>query len=51
MKAENGKIIEATEEELFEVYLKRGYDDLFSFDFYIQRCKELGTSIIKSKDE
>lgn len=51
MKVENSKIIEATKEELFEVYLKRGYDDLFSFDFYIQRRKELGTNIIKSEDK
>ena len=46
MKIKNGKIAEATEAELFEVYLKRGYDDLFSFDYYKHRCIELGTKII-----
>ena len=49
MKIENNKIIEATETELFNIYLKRGYDDLFSFDFYKRRCIDLGTKIIAEK--
>lgn len=47
MREKDGKIIQATEEELFAIYLERGYDDLFSFDFYKRRCVELGTKIIE----
>lgn len=51
MKVENGKIIEATERELFEQYLKRGYDEIFSFPYYLERCKGLGTKIIDEINE
>ena len=46
MKVENGKIAEATESELFEHYLKSGYDDIMSFTDYKRRCVELGTKFI-----
>lgn len=51
MKVKNEKIIEATEAELFDYYLKRGYDDLFSFEYYKHRCIELGTKIIEEGGE
>lgn len=50
MKVCDGKIVEATENELFSQYLKAGYDDVISFQDYLYRCKELGT-IITPEDE
>ena len=49
MKVKNGKIEQATEIELFELYLKRGFDDLMSFTDYKQRCIELGTEVIEEE--
>lgn len=49
MKVENGKIVEATEIELFGVYLKRGFDDIMSFTDYKMRCVALGTRIVGEK--
>lgn len=49
MTVKNGKIVKATEGELFEYYLKRGFDDIMSFTDYINRCIELGTQIIDEK--
>jgi hypothetical protein len=46
MTIKNGKIAKATESELFEIYLKRGFDDIMSFIDYKNRCVELGTQII-----
>lgn len=52
MKIKNGKIAEATELELFDYYLSRGFDDIMSFKRYMERCEDLGTVIIKEeKDE
>ena len=35
MKIHNNKIVEATEDELFSIYLDKGYDDIMSFtDLY-----------------
>ena len=51
MKIKRNKIIEATENELFQVYLDKGYDDLFPFDLFLSRCKELGTKIIDEENE
>ena len=47
MKVENGKIIEATEIELFENYLKLGFDDIFDFHTYKRRCESAGVKIIE----
>lgn len=47
MTIKNGKIAKATEDELFSVYLKRGFDDVMSFPDYKQRCVELGTEIVE----
>ena len=47
MTIKNGKIATATEAELFDVYLKRGFDDIMSFPDYKNRCVELGTQIIE----
>lgn len=53
MKIKDGKIVEATELELFGYYLSRGFDDIMSFKFYMERCEELGTIITEKekKDE
>ena len=50
MKFKNGKIVEATELELFDYYLSRGFDDFMSFTFYMKRCEDLGT-VITEKEE
>lgn len=41
----NDKIISATEDELFEHYLKKEYDDVFTFDEYLHKMKEAGVKI------
>ena len=46
MIVENGKIVIATEEELFEHYLKAGFDDLMSFPDYKSKCIKFGTKVI-----
>lgn len=51
MKIKNGKIIQATEQELFNIYLKSDYDEILSFPDYKRRCIELGTKIIDSEGE
>lgn len=47
MTVKNGKIAEATEAELFEVYLNRGFDDIMSFLDYKTQCIRLGTKVIE----
>ena len=39
MKIEDGKIVEATENELFDYYLTRGWDDIMSFPEFLERMK------------
>ena len=46
MKIENGKIVQATEDELFGVYLARGFDEIMSFVDYKERCEAAGTEVI-----
>ena len=45
MKIENGKIVEATENELFEYYLNRGYDDVMSFSDFLWSMRKAGVKI------
>lgn len=47
MKVENGKIVEITEQELFRLYLDRGYDDCINFHEYKTRFVAAGAKIIK----
>ena len=47
MIIENGKIVQSTIPELFEYYLKRGFDDIMDFNEYMMKCENLGTKIIK----
>ena len=46
MKAQKGKIIECTEDELYAYYLRHGWDDLYPFDEYKRRCEANGTKIL-----
>ena len=46
MEIKDGKIVKATEDELFSHYLLRDLDDIMSFDEYLIRCEDLGTVII-----
>lgn len=50
MKIKNGKIVQATEEELFAHYLKSGFDDIMPFTDYKDRCAALGTKIVGDND-
>lgn len=47
MKIENNKIVECTEDELFEHYLKAGFDEIFPFTEYKEQCEAHGTKVIK----
>ena len=46
MKIKDGKIVEATKSELFDYYLKQGFDEIYSFPDYCERCKMYGTEIV-----
>lgn len=46
MKIKNGKIVEATESELFGHYLKVGFDDVMSFIDFKRKCEIAGTKIL-----
>ena len=49
MKVENGKIVEATEDELFGLYLDRGMDDVMDFHEYENRMQKAGC-VVKDGD-
>ena len=40
MTVENGKIVKITENELFDLYLNRGMDDVMSFPDYKERFEK-----------
>lgn len=42
MKIENGKIVEATENELFSLYLDREMDNIMDFNEYRHRMENAG---------
>ena len=45
MKVVDGKITEATENELYSYWLSHGWDDIYSFPDFKARVELLGTSI------
>lgn len=47
MKVENGKIVSATESELFSLYLDRGMDDCMDFHEYLHRMQKAGCEVEK----
>ena len=50
MKIKRNKIIEATEAELMEHYLKEGYDDIYSFREYLRLMVGAGVKILEEED-
>lgn len=51
MKIKDGKIVEATENELFDYYLTRGWDDIMSFPDFLERMKQSGCKVNEYSDE
>lgn len=49
MNVEDGKIVEATESELFDYYLTHGWDDIMSFPDYLEKMKNAGVKIAYDK--
>lgn len=47
MEVKNGKIVEATDIELYEYWLESGWCDVYSYTEYKSRVKELGTRVIE----
>lgn len=47
MKLDGSKIIEATENELFDLWLKSGYCDIMSFNIYLLKMKNAGVIIVE----
>lgn len=45
MKVVDGKIVEATEGELFSYWLSRGWCDVYSFPDFKARMELLGTNV------
>jgi hypothetical protein len=45
VKIVDGKIAEATRDEMFDYYLARDFDDLMSFPELLRRYEENGTMI------
>lgn len=45
MKIENDRIVEATENELFEYFLARGYDDIMTFHEFLYAMRKVGVRI------
>ena len=47
MEVKDNIIVKATEAELFDYYLTRGFDDIMSFYEYVIMCKLSGTEVEK----
>ena len=50
MTIENGKIVEATDSELFSYWLKSDWCEIMSYPDYKWRLKDLGCVILESED-
>lgn len=46
MKIENGIIVEATEMELYDYWLSRGFDDIYPFNDFIDAMCDAGTKVV-----
>lgn len=51
MKQESGKITVISENELFDLYLKRGMDEILSFSEYKRQFISQGTRVIEPHPE
>ena len=49
MKTVNGKIVEATENEMFKIYLERGWDDVMPFSEFVFICEQNGTMVVSKQ--
>ena len=47
MKIENGKISEATESELYDMYFEGDIDGIMDFEEYKHKMRNLGCTIIE----
>lgn len=45
MVIKDGKIISATESELYAYWLEREYDEIYTFPDYLRRMKEIGVEV------
>lgn len=50
MKIVNGKIAEATENEMFDYYLTRDWDTVMSFREWMMECESQGTKVTEKKE-
>lgn len=50
MKIQNNKIVEITEAELFDLYLKREIDYVMPFDEYKQQFAASGTIVTEEEE-
>lgn len=51
MKEKDGKIIEITESELFELWLKREMCDIYSFKAYKTMFEDAGCTVIDEESD
>lgn len=47
MEIKGGKIVKATDIELYEYWLTSGWSDVYSYTEYKNKVKELGTKVIE----
>lgn len=50
MNIVDGKIAEATRDEMFDYYLTRGFDDVMPFRDFLEAYKRNGTKITDKKE-
>ena len=50
MKIVNGKIAEATRDEMFDYYLTRDWDTVMPFAEFLRECKVNGTKITDKQE-
>lgn len=48
MEIKDGKIVKATNIELYEYWLKSGWSDIYSYTEYKNKVKQLGTKVIEN---
>lgn len=51
MKIHYGKIVEATEAELFDYYVKSGWSEIMTYIDFKERCVKQGTKVIEDKED
>lgn len=51
MTITNNKITEITDDELYELYLRRGMDELMDFNEYKRRMRQAGALVIEGGGE